>query len=330
MLEIDRTFDCPLPLSALFESPTLAGLARRIDGVEGISAPFEFLNPYQIGGSRRPLFVVQGDVREIARQLGPEQPIYLAYRSLDGIAVDELSVERYARLTLDEILRVQPTGPYQIFGFSFGGQIALEMARMLAQDGERMAVLGLIDPPSTEEASYARLELRRLRAQLQDLGSPLAQFGHLLRMAPQFAGKLFRRGWQRIRAAQHSRSGKPLSKELVLARDRAYYIRTSAGYRYERHDGDLVLIVPEGHAGSGERTITAWQSLVGGRLTSHIVAGAHAHVDLLRLPWRKDVAAVIEEALATAAKRVGETDGGGTRNSRSEDAAPDDTSEVRA
>jgi amino acid adenylation domain-containing protein len=326
MLEVDRAFDCALPLSVLFESPTLGGLARRIDGVEGISAPFEFLNPYQIGGSRLPLFIVQGDVREIARQLGPDQPIYLAYRGLDGVSTDELSVERYARLTLEEIRRVQPEGPYQIFGYSFGGQVALEMAKVLARDGERMAVLGLIDPPSTEEASYARLEARRLRARLQSVGGPLAQLGHLLQLAPQMTGKLLRRGWQRLRAVQLSRKGQPLPKELVMARDRAYYIRTSAGYRYERYEGDLLLIVPEGHAGSGEKTITAWQSLVEGRLTGHIIAGALDHEDLLLPPWQGKVAAVIGESLATAPR--GADDAGDMPGDRSDEAARDEAQEV--
>lgn len=42
--------------------------------------------------------------------------------------------------------REQPQGPYALCGFSFGGLVALEMARLLRARGEAVEFLGLIDP----------------------------------------------------------------------------------------------------------------------------------------------------------------------------------------
>src|SRR5205085_11736270 len=47
------------------------------------------------------------------------------------------------------VRQFQPAGPYYLGGFSFGGSVALEMARQLLARGERVAFLGIIDhtPP---------------------------------------------------------------------------------------------------------------------------------------------------------------------------------------
>ena len=41
--------------------------------------------------------------------------------------------------------RVQPEGPYHLGGFSFGGLVAYEAARLLIEDGEKVAFLGVVD-----------------------------------------------------------------------------------------------------------------------------------------------------------------------------------------
>jgi thioesterase domain-containing protein len=49
--------------------------------------------------------------------------------------------ERY----LSAIRQVQPEGPYQLAGWSFGGTLALEMAQQLQKAGEAVALLAVID-----------------------------------------------------------------------------------------------------------------------------------------------------------------------------------------
>nr|UYH37517.1 alpha/beta fold hydrolase [Myxococcaceae bacterium MCy9487] len=83
---------------------------------------------------------------ELARALGPEQPFY-GFQSqglLDGKPM--LSrVEDMATLFLKGLRAVQPEGPYLLGGWSFGGIVAFEMARRLESQGEKVALLALLD-----------------------------------------------------------------------------------------------------------------------------------------------------------------------------------------
>jgi thioesterase domain-containing protein len=49
---------------------------------------------------------------------------------------------------LNEIQRVQPKGPYHLFGFCFGGMVAFDMARRIEAKGERVAYLGMYNSPA--------------------------------------------------------------------------------------------------------------------------------------------------------------------------------------
>jgi thioesterase domain-containing protein len=46
---------------------------------------------------------------------------------------------------LDQIRRVQPAGPYHLLGWSFGGLLAHAIATRLAGDGEKVALLAVLD-----------------------------------------------------------------------------------------------------------------------------------------------------------------------------------------
>ncbi len=55
------------------------------------------------------------------------------------------SVEKLASQYLREIQDVQPQGPYQISGLSFGGLLAFEISRQLAEKGEQVGLVALFD-----------------------------------------------------------------------------------------------------------------------------------------------------------------------------------------
>lgn len=50
-----------------------------------------------------------------------------------------------AKLYVHEVQKIQPKGPYQLAGWSFGGTIAVEMARIFESKGEKVSFLGLLD-----------------------------------------------------------------------------------------------------------------------------------------------------------------------------------------
>ena len=83
--------------------------------------------------------------QELARQLGPDQPFY-AFRAqtLNGATAIPRSVEELASAYVRELRNLQPHGPYQLGGWSFGGLVAFEMALQLAASGEEIALLALL------------------------------------------------------------------------------------------------------------------------------------------------------------------------------------------
>jgi thioesterase domain-containing protein len=94
------------------------------------------------------------------RHLGPDQPFYgLQPQGLDGKRECLTSIPEMAERYLQEIRRVQPTGPYRIGGYSFGGLVAYEMAQVLHAQGEEVALLGLFDTtPGKIESRASRLK----------------------------------------------------------------------------------------------------------------------------------------------------------------------------
>ncbi len=109
------------------------------------------LIPLQPRGGQRPLVLVHpagGTVfcyAELARELGPDQPVYgleakgiAGGRPLDGM--DEI-VDH----ALTALRSLDPTGPYRLGGWSFGGFVAYEMARRIVAGGGTVERLALLD-----------------------------------------------------------------------------------------------------------------------------------------------------------------------------------------
>ncbi|MFE9405160.1 amino acid adenylation domain-containing protein [Streptomyces sp. NPDC006530] len=156
-----------LPVATLLARPTVAALAEVLrDGAddEGRAA----LVAIQGAGTRPPLILVHpvgGDVlcyAGLGPLLGDDQPLYaLQYPDLDPAPRTLVALaEHYA----DAITERFPDGPYRLGGWSLGGVIALETARLLTDRGatvELVAAVDLLEPPrrvepAPEEALLAR------------------------------------------------------------------------------------------------------------------------------------------------------------------------------
>lgn len=143
----------PLSLSALIEAPTVEQFAAQLRNFK--ANQYQFLVRLRPGSSERPpFFCVHGaggnvlSIRPLAMALPADLPFYcLQAKGLDGSEPFE-TVEETARCYIEEILKVQPHGPYYIGGGSYGGLVAFEMARRLEESGEPVAALVLIDSPN--------------------------------------------------------------------------------------------------------------------------------------------------------------------------------------
>ena len=153
--EIQKRFGLKLPISVLFNSPTIAALARTIEKSQyfsGHPAPATPLVPIQPRGSKTPIYFIHpigGGVfgySKLARYLGEDQPIYgLEARPEDVKSSDLLSLEAIAARYLEVVQKNQPQGPYNFGGYSFGGVLAYEMAQQLHAQGQKVGLLAMLD-----------------------------------------------------------------------------------------------------------------------------------------------------------------------------------------
>lgn len=150
MAEIHKITGQQLPITSLYEAPNIRALARLL--AEGTLQPESCFTLLKSGGKDLPLFIVHGlggsvmELRALAKCIDIKQMIYgIEARGLDGRAEPFDRIENMARFHVDEVTRMQPEGPYFLAGYSFGGLVALEMARILVDAGKRVALLALID-----------------------------------------------------------------------------------------------------------------------------------------------------------------------------------------
>src|SRR5205807_6296229 len=87
----------------------------------------------------------------LLRYLPDDIPLYgLQATGLDGTGELPESLPAMAADYLQRLRSVQPSGPYRLLGWSFGGLVAHEMARQLQAQGEQVAAMIVLDayPPT--------------------------------------------------------------------------------------------------------------------------------------------------------------------------------------
>jgi amino acid adenylation domain-containing protein len=150
---IEKKFGQRLPLATIIEAPTIEKLAKIISNRES-SAYWSPLVAIQPEGTNPPFFCVHGHrgnvigFHDLAKYMGKDQPFYgLQAEGLDGNSFTKRTMRDMAKKYVEEIKTVQPTGPYFIGGWCMGGSIAYEIAHLLRDAGEKVALLAIIEAP---------------------------------------------------------------------------------------------------------------------------------------------------------------------------------------
>ncbi len=318
--DINRRLRTRLSVVDLYDAPTIAGLARRAASAD---AAEQWVRNVAIrpAGSRPPFFLAYGNARVIAEHLDEALPVHWLIHGRAGTVVPFEDMATLAEKHLEQIRDVSPRGPYRLAGFSLGAVVALEIARRLEAEGERVPLLALIEPTSPFHYLVRGRHLR-LRAMwtaalpLMDKSRYTLAFARRL---PEFvAQRLTRHGGRAPHARDdlHLPEAPPLddagttgayheSQELPREEILRLVEEVMRAYRFVPYDGSAVLL----RADRGRtRTLewrdeeVLWRELVRGGLTSEVIAATRVHDELFRDPV---AVAALAERLEQHLQRAG-------------------------
>ena len=268
-----------LTMRDLLKLRTPAGLAGAVHRSGGADGGNDVLTPVlalRATGARTPVFCVHPGggmawcYSGLLRHLPRDIPVYgLQARGLAGTEPVAQTMEEMVGDYLDQIRRLQPTGPYRLVGWSFGGNVAQSVAARLRAEGQEVALLAVLDshhggvgaaprPPSPREVLHLAfdgldafhaepgdgpLSAARIQEILQEQGSPLAGVG-------------------------------PRVIEAITAVT-ANNLRVSEAARPAHFDGDLLFFEATGRDGEPSGLAEVWRPHIGGSIDRHVVGVEH-------------------------------------------------------
>ncbi|NRA43295.1 MAG: hypothetical protein HRU21_13480, partial [Pseudomonadales bacterium] len=158
---LEMHFEVKLPVSSLFGAQTIAQLAHVIHNDIHDWSP---LVPIQPQGDKTPIFAIHAlgamvlSYEPLARALGKRQPFYgLQAYGFEEDQTPFTDLHEMISFYTKAILEQQAKGPYQLIGHSFGGLLAIEIARKLIAMGHEVSFLALLDTHKPIE--YQSIEL---------------------------------------------------------------------------------------------------------------------------------------------------------------------------
>lgn len=281
--QINKTFQRAMPLSVLFEAPTIRQLAQILCGqTPGASSSLVSIQPQ---GARPPLFCVHGSGGEpnygweLSRRLGPDQPLYgIRSPGLCGQPLQRTIPEmaaHYAKL----IRAAQPAGPYYLGGFCFGGLVAYEMARLLTAQGQDVAFLAIFDTPAPGtlrliDELRGRIRHAWWRFRVSGLLPSVRLLGRKSAQLPRLARELAQAALGGVLPKSSPSSAQSLSRELLRISDAN--VAAAKAYHPGPYAGPITLFsTQEGRAYFGRDLPARWLPFAAGGVEHHDAAGGH-------------------------------------------------------
>ncbi|HET7233067.1 MAG TPA: amino acid adenylation domain-containing protein [Longimicrobium sp.] len=303
LAEVERLAGRRVSLPELLAAPTVEALARSLrheapSGAPGLPVALSS------GGDARPLFLVHaagGNVvsyAALARRLGAGQPVHgFQARGLDGQEPPHARIEALAAEYLAQLRAVQPRGPYRLGGWSMGGLVAFEMARVLEAEEERVELLALIDTPAPGRENPPADDVMLLAGFVLHLGMAPERITLTREQAAALTpAERLARAWEMARAAELIPGDLELSHfDRLWAVYRANAAAADA-YRPGPCASPVLLVVAEERAAQAAGEQARWQALTRGTVRCATLPGDH--FSIVREPHVAELAALLADALA--------------------------------
>lgn len=162
MSAIQQEFAVSLPLTTLFQHPTVEELAGQIRGAveqqnQNTIEQWSPLVPIQKLGTKSPFFCIHPTgatvlcYYHLATQLGTDRPFTgIQARGIEPDQTPFTTIPEMVSFYADALCEAQPEGSFYLAGWSFGGVAVFELACQLQERGREIASLVLLDAYATD------------------------------------------------------------------------------------------------------------------------------------------------------------------------------------
>ncbi|MGI9897464.1 enterobactin synthase subunit F [Vibrio natriegens] len=235
-----------LSLAAVFESPTVAGIAAKLNGSESDEA-LNMLLPLRKRKGKAAIFCVHpaGGLSWCYAALTPIIPSNIPLYGVQARNLGDLSaplpktMKEMAEDYVAAIREEQPFGPYHLLGWSIGGMIAHLMAGILQQQGQEVGLLTLLDSYPTEQWQTMNPpgEEQALGALIRMAGVEFDESAHSSITKPEVIDIL-----QDAGSSMAHLSSETISAMIEVVINNNHRVRDSVDYRYQ---GDMLFFNAE-------------------------------------------------------------------------------------
>jgi len=310
LLRVEQKLGKRLSLANVFQAPTVRQLAALL---EGQTRPkyHPAIVPIQPNGSKPPLFWVRGGpfFRALANGLGPDQPFLgLHLPTADACRLPvPYRFEDIAAALVVRLREVQPEGPYYLAGLCVNAVLAYEMARLLEEQGQEVAMLVMVDGqnPAYYENFLQEGRLELLAKKLRFHKNKLTEVkllhlpGYTARRIANIGLRFSVARWRIYHKLDWKVSERHLEADLdSIVHPSSYF------YRPKPYPAHAVFVQStDWPACRYFDFFASWDGLIAGGMEVHKISGGHqsifyeAHVDAL--------SEVLRDCLSTAHKRQG-------------------------
>ncbi|MES2703277.1 MAG: amino acid adenylation domain-containing protein [Bacteroidota bacterium] len=158
---VEKAIERTLPVNIIYKCPTIARLAAFIQEHKP-EKEYRSLVTVKATGNKTPVYIVHGDglsisnFHNLADHVDADQPVFsLQPLGLHGTEEPLTNISDIADHYISEIIEHNPTGPYALGGYSFGGYVAIEMKKKLEARGMKVKMLAIFDT-NAENAVYKK------------------------------------------------------------------------------------------------------------------------------------------------------------------------------
>lgn len=205
---LEREMGKTLPMSVLFEAPTIAALARHFQPTDGDRSWDSLVQIRPGNPATPPLFLiheVQGKIlmyHTLSRHLKGDRAVYgLRPYGKEGFPMLHTRIPEMVAYYISKIQTVQPHGPYYLGGMCAGGNLAFEVALQLEAKGEKVEFVALFDSLDVRQLENAKKVLSQedKKTRLESFARALERGDRTLASPPKF--------WQRLKIVQQKVKG---------------------------------------------------------------------------------------------------------------------------